>query len=258
MVKQSYEFCRKEDHLVANSVQDKFSVLTYNIRYGRGLDDVQKLERIREVLEQSQAQLIGLQEVDQQNPIRSHNVDQSAYLGKALGLKYHYVPALTAQSQFGNAILTSFPVVRKDSFIMPKKGTFEDRSVAIAEVLIGEQPLTFMVTHLGLAQSERLEHLELILDYLARVNTPVVLVGDWNEQPGSPAYNKITKVLVDAAAHCSHEQPTFPYLSHEANVRIDFVFVSPEIEVINVEVIQIWASDHLPVKATLSFKKKGG
>lgn len=260
-VKQSLNYGRREDDWVPNSVQDQFTVLTYNIRYGRGLDGVQDLDRTQEVLRQSQAQLIGLQEVDNRNQVRSHNIDQSQYLANSLNMAYHYAPALNAQAQFGNAILTNFPVLKQESILLPKKGTFEDRSVAIAEVLVGKQPLTFMVTHLGLTQGERLEHIELIRNYLSKVATPVILVGDWNEQPGSPAYNKITEVLLDAAAECDQEQPTFPYLSlyeNEATVRIDFIFVSPEIDVIDVEVIQNWSSDHLPVRATLSFKKKGG
>lgn len=246
---------------LANTNLEKFTVLTYNIRYGCGLDGVQNLQRIESVLRESQAQLIGLQEVDKHNQTRSQNVDQSNYLAAALNMEYHYAPALSAQAQFGNAVLTSFPLLKGESLTMPKKGTPEDRSIAVAKVLVGEQPLTFMATHLGLAQGERLEHIELILNYVKSVDTPVILVGDWNEQPGSPAYNRITEVLVDAAAKCGREQPTFPYLSlfeNQANVRIDFIFVSSEIEVIDVEVMQNWASDHLPVKATLALDKKGG
>ena len=244
-----------------DSVQDQFTVLTYNICSGRGLDGVQDLERTRDVLKHSQAQLIGIQEVDNRNEVRSHNIDQSHYLAKSLNMSYHYAPALNDPAQFGNAILTSFPVLKQDSILLPKRGTNEDRSVAIAKVLVGEQPVTFMVTHLGLTQGERLEHVELIRTHLEDIATPVVLAGDWNEQPGSPAYKKITEVLLDVATESNQEQPTFPYLSlskNEATVRIDFIFVTPEINVENVEVIQNWSSDHLPVRATLSFKKKGG
>ncbi len=244
-----------------DSVQDQFTVLTYNIRYGRGLDDVQDLDRTRAVLERSHAQLIGIQEVDNRNELRSGSINQSHYLAKSLNMSYHYTPALNAQAQFGNAILTSFPMVKQDSILLPSSGTNEDRSVSIAEVLVGAQPVTFMVTHLGLTQEERLEHVELIRTYLEKIATPVILVGDWNELPGSPAYKKITEVLLDVATECNQEQPTFPYLSrqkNEANVRIDFIFVTPEINVVDVEVIQNWSSDHLPVRATLSFKRKGG
>lgn len=240
---------------------EPFVVLTYNIRFGKGLDNVQDLARTAHVIKESKAELVGLQEVDQHNPKRSGNVDQANFLATTLDLNYHYTPALKGESNFGNAILSSFPILERDDLILPKKGTTEDRAVAITKVLVGEWPVIFMATHLGLAKGERLEHIELILDFLKNVDTPVVLVGDWNEQPGSPTYNRITEVLVDAATKRGKEQPTFPYLAlyeNQANVRIDFIFVSPEIEVIDVEVIDNWASDHLPVKATLALKKKGG
>jgi len=65
-------------------------VVTYNIRHGRGRDDVQDIDRTRLVLEQADAQLIGLQEVDCCNPWRSHNVDQSAYLASSLSMQHHF------------------------------------------------------------------------------------------------------------------------------------------------------------------------
>lgn len=241
--------------MVSNPAQEHFVVTTYNIRYGRGQDNVQDLQRTCAVLKKTNSQIIGLQEVDRDNSKRSHNVDQSHYLSNKLKMDYHYVPAETSPTQFGNTILSTYPIQKKDALIMQKKNTLENRSVAIAQVLVGEQPLTFMSTHLGLSKVERLKHIQMISNYIVNLDTPVILVGDWNEQPGSPAYNKITEVLVDAAALSEHEQPTFPYLSlykDEATVRIDYIFISPDIEVIDVKVIPIWASDHLPVVATLS------
>ena len=47
-------------------------VLTYNIHHGAGIDGVLDLERIAQVIEQSGADVIGLQEVDNHWSARSN------------------------------------------------------------------------------------------------------------------------------------------------------------------------------------------
>lgn len=235
-------------------------VVTYNIRHGRGRDDVQDIDRTRLVLEQADAQLIGLQEVDCCNPWRSHNVDQSAYLASSLSMQHHFAPARTEPAPFGNTVLSRYPVLKTDVIHLPRKGTAEDRSAAVAEVLIDDEHLTFVSVHLGLSGEERLEHAAIIVDYLTQKDGPIILVGDLNEQPGGAAYQKISAVFADAAAQCGREHPTFPYHSPtgEANVRIDYVFISSGLEAVFAEAVPVWASDHLPVRAVLRLTKKGG
>ena len=143
----------------------------------------------------------------------------------------------------------------QETIVLPKRDTRENRSLAVVDTVIDGKPLTFISTHLGLSEEERLIHIKMIADYIEKKHNPVILVGDWNEQPGSPAYNYITQILVDAAAEIDKELPTFAYHSpdpYQANARIDFVFVSPEIHVHDLRVLTNWASDHLPVIADLS------
>lgn len=238
------------------AVENQFTVLTYNIHTGKGIDGIRDLNRIGLVLEQSQTDLIGLQEVDG-NADRSCNVDQSAYLANHLKIEYHYAPALTTPFLYGNAILSKFPILAKENLIMKKTETAEDRSVAVTKVRIANQSITFIATHLSLADKERLEQVKFIADYVRSVDTPVVVVGDWNSEPGSPAYKTITRQLVDAAAFMGLTAPTFrgfPLQKSDPGLCIDYVFVSEDIKVHSVEVIDTPASDHFPVKALLSLK----
>ena len=147
------------------------------------------------------------------NPWRSHNVDQSAYLASSLSMQHHFAPARTEPAPFGNTVLSRYPVLKTDVIHLPRKGTAEDRSAAVAEVLIDDEHLTFVSVHLGLSGEERLEHAAIIVDYLTQKDGPIILVGDLNEQPGGAAYQKISAVFADAAAQCGREHPTFPYHS---------------------------------------------
>ncbi|NLJ74704.1 MAG: hypothetical protein GX331_06880 [Firmicutes bacterium] len=249
---------------MADSERTVFSVMTYNIRCGRGKDDVLDLDRIGQIITQSKAKLVGLQEVDRYNPLRSQNVHQAEHLAKKTNMRYVYSPAILTRTSlkgedkwagFGNAVLTSLPIERQDKIVLPKHNTRENRSLAVVDTVIDGKPLTFISTHLGLSEKERLIHIEIIADYIEKKPNPVVLVGDWNEQPGSPTYNYITQILVDAAIETEKELPTFAYHSpdpYQANARIDFIFVSPEIHVHDLRVLNNWASDHLPVIADLS------
>lgn len=238
--------------------KNQFTVLTYNIHTGKGIDGIQDLNRICDVLQGSQADLIGLQEVDC-NADRSYNIDQSSYLADCLQMEYHYAPALTTPFLYGNTILSKFPILEKESLVMNRSETEEDRSIGIIKVLVSDELVTFIATHLSLSATERLEQAKLIADCVRSLDTPVVVVGDWNAKPKSPAYNKITEQLVDAAAFIGLDKPTFhgfPLKKGDLGWCIDYVFVSEDLNIHSVEVIDTPASDHLPVKAVLSFKGK--
>lgn len=143
--------------------------------------------------------MIGLQEVDCRAE-RSNLVDQGAYLADYLQMEYHYAPALVKPFLYGNAILSRVPVLARENIIMKKSETAEDRSLAVTKVRIAGGTITFIATHLSLSEKERLKQVRVLMDYLRSVNTAIVVVGDWNSEPGSPAYNTITEQLVDAAA----------------------------------------------------------
>ena len=69
--------------------QPELTVMSYNIHHGRGLDDVVDLERIAEVIVESGAEIVALQEVDV-GVERSGKVDIAAELARLTGLE-HYV-----------------------------------------------------------------------------------------------------------------------------------------------------------------------
>ena len=69
-------------------------VMSYNIHHAVGEDNVLDLERIAKVIEDSGAEIIGLQEVDNHWSERSNFEDQAKWLADRLGMHYTYAANL--------------------------------------------------------------------------------------------------------------------------------------------------------------------
>ena len=87
---------------------DTLTVVTYNIKHGRGMDNVVDLKRTTAVLALLDADIIGLQEVDRLVD-RSEDVDQPEFLGNQLDLESAFGAFMDYQGgEYGMAILSRF------------------------------------------------------------------------------------------------------------------------------------------------------
>jgi len=97
----------------------RLCVMTYNIRWGRGVDGVFSLERIAEVIATSGADLVGLQEVERGSP-RSRFRDTPDVLAASLGMHVAYGANLRLGPwQFGNALLSRHPILSWRNVYLP-------------------------------------------------------------------------------------------------------------------------------------------
>lgn len=192
--------------------------MTYNIHWGLGTDGVHDLDRIVDVLRRVDADVVVLTEVDV-NWRRSGNVDQPAYLARAADYPYWYFGRAlktwasggTRQSEYGNLILSRFPIVRAQTVPLPGPVGREPRSAAVVDVRIGDELATVVGAHFGLNEQERLAqaaHVRSLIeiasaqpsgraDYTTR---SVILMGDFNARPSSAEIELLTKLpggLVD-------------------------------------------------------------
>lgn len=111
----------------------------------------------------------------------------------------------------------------------------------------------------------RVESVKVILQQISTLNAknePVILMGDFNLPPESEAIQNVTNILKDT--YTSTQLPplgpngTFNGFSwtSEINRRIDYIFVSPDIQVKHMAILtdskaQRYPSDHFPVLAKL-------
>lgn len=122
----------------------EIKMLTLNIHHGKGMDGKLNLNRIAEVIKETDADLIGLNEVDRCFSRRSGYVDQLSWLSERLNMNPAFGTAVTLRSkksdflgQYGNALLSRYPLVYQTNHpLYLVKRVFEERVLLEAEVQI--------------------------------------------------------------------------------------------------------------------------
>lgn len=189
-------------------------VMSFNIRHGEGADRRIDLDRIAAVIEKGKPDLVALQEVDR-NVKRSKNVDQARYLAAKLKMNYVFDKTQNYEGgEFGNAILSRFPILRNTSLRLPK-GESGERGVLVAEIKIGKKKndvIRFACTilsHRG-GDRERLLQAEKMnaLFFIEGETSPVILAGDFFAGPKTKPIDEMRTKWgeVGAAAHEQSEK----------------------------------------------------
>jgi endonuclease/exonuclease/phosphatase family metal-dependent hydrolase len=227
-------------------------VVSYNIKHGRGNDEVVNLERTAGVLRGLRPDIVGLQEVDDR-ATRSGGVPQAERLGALLGLRHAFGKFMDFQGgAYGLAILTTYPIVSTRSVQLPE-GNEPRVALAVEVRLPGDRPLTIVCVHFDWVRDDgfRFAQASTLAKFLDTLTTPYVLLGDFNDVPESRTLALFTARAANATKPAGDR---FTFSSTEPRREIDFVFFSPaaafttqEVRVIDEPV----ASDHRPVLAVL-------
>jgi len=234
-------------------------VLTYNIHHGEGTDGRFDLERLAAVIQAQHPDLVALQEVDNRTG-RSSGVDQATKLGELTGMTAVFGEAMGYDGgQYGEAVLTSHPVLETRVEPLPYSLDHEPRSALGVKVRLGADGpnVWFIGTHLDHTRdpADRLAQAGEINRLIAeQPDAAVILAGDLNAVPESAVMARFYEMWTDAAAAGGNPQPTIP--SDHPRRRIDYVLFRPadRFRVIETRVIdEPVASDHAPLLAVLEF-----
>jgi endonuclease/exonuclease/phosphatase family metal-dependent hydrolase len=222
-------------------------VMNYNIHSGYNVDGGQDFEAIAQVIEESGADIIGMQEVSRVR-LMDGAVDMTTWLSRRLGMQVLFLG--TGEPTWGNALLSRYPIIESGKGKLPDEGTPIKRGYLWAKIDVGEdEPLLVIVTHLHqvVVDSQiRMVQVPVILDFWDNRGQTVFL-GDLNAEPNSEEIKLISRVgLIDSWAK-SGVGPGYTYYATDPYKRIDYLWLSPDLEVREIEVIQSPASDHLPV-----------
>lgn len=238
----------------------RLNVMTFNIHHGRGIDGQLNLNRISEVLEACEADVIGLNEVDRYFAKRSDFADQARWLANRLQMHQAFGAAVTLKAkaggktgQFGNAVLSRYPIVSQENHSFDfRSRIFEGRALLETSLQIDGQLLKIYVTHLSLNPFFHNKQTDFIVRKVADDQQPAIVLGDWNMRPGAGAWIKITRHLTDVC-QAAGQAAFYTFPSFQPKSQLDYIFVSRHFHVSSVEVVQTFpaASDHLPLKATL-------
>jgi len=237
-------------------------IMTYNVHSCVGMDGKLSPDRIARVIARHDLDVVALQELDVGRN-RSGGIDQAEIIARKLKMNFHFHPSFTLKDgKYGNAILSRFPMrmVRADSLPRLKaQRVFEPRGALWVELDMNGTKINLVTSHLSLWPAERLLQTEALLgsNWIGgeSCNGPVILCGDFNAQPQSMVCQRIGCKLRDAQMILKAHQPHNTWFSR----RIDHVFVSPEIEVMNIDVsrteLDKISSDHLPLIVELKINQ---
>lgn len=242
--------------------QQELKVMTYNIYHGENPSEpgTSNLEDIADLIREIQPDFVALQEVDSltgrsaslndgvpQNLVQelAEMTDMHGYFGKAIDYD---------GGGYGEGILSRNPVqIRKVMLPIPSGG--EDRALLIAETTMpsGERFL-FAGTHLCHQFPEnRLAQVKKINEVFKEIDQPSILAGDLNFVPDSKPYQSLKNLWIDLAKSAKAEEPTISY--ENPTRRIDYMFALeqsfPRFEIVDIEVLNVGYSDHMPILATL-------
>lgn len=235
---------------ICTEAQDTLRIMSYNIRNCRGLDNIYDIQRTADVIRNSDADIIAIQEVDSVTR-RSKGVDIADTLAILCKMHAYYSTAIEYDGgKYGVAILSRKKAIATYRAALP--GREEKRTILIAEY----PELTFACTHLSLNEEDRMASLEIIDSIAKEYKKPFIIAGDLNDAPQSPFIKELSRSWKIIAPN---EEPTFP--ADKPNVTIDYIAAIKEcerdIESVDSKVIEEpTVSDHRPIATTIIIKKR--
>lgn len=242
-------------------------VLVFNIHAGKDAAGKPNLEAVAELIESTAAEIVLLQEVDR-GTNRSGKVDQLQVLSDRTGYDPVFGKSLDYDGgEYGIAALARRAFYFSHTIPLPVKpsqaragGSREPRVALLGVARTQFGSLQLVNTHLDASREDtyRLQEAAALLDVVrSRLSpqTPVLLGGDLNAEPGSEVLKRLLGAgLRDAWLECGQgDGLTFP--AHQPVKRIDYLLLPATIGCTAARVIETNISDHRPLLVTVIDKR---
>lgn len=225
---------------------NRLRVLTWNIHGGRGLDFRHNIQRIGNILQELNTDIVALQEVD----LRRESglvPDILDYLKEKIGdHSCHAWTIIERSGNYGHVLISRHPIEKQQIYNI----SIDHREPrAIIETIISMLEINFCViaVHLGIGISDKMRQLKRLQTIIHNnKELPIILLGDFNEWWG----HDVDKMLT-GKFQINRNLKSFP--SFLPVLSLDKIFFSGNIKIINIKSIgSAWrASDHLPIMADI-------
>ncbi|HVX14946.1 MAG TPA: endonuclease/exonuclease/phosphatase family protein [Pirellulales bacterium] len=229
-------------------------LVSYNIHKGiGGRDRRYRLDRVIEVIEHENPDLVCLQEVSQHAP-RCGRDDQSRILTDYFHAAGHLYQRNHDRGPggYGNLMLSRWPIQRHHQISL-RFGMRKRRGAQIAVVDTPEGPLHLVNWHLGLAETERHWQANHLLEHALfreAADLPTLIAGDTNDWRNTLARGPFAAHEFQTSTAPPSRYRTFP--AWMALGALDKAFHRGRITVLHARVISSAlarrASDHLPLE----------
>jgi endonuclease/exonuclease/phosphatase family metal-dependent hydrolase len=230
-------------------VSEEIVVGSYNIRHGTGNDEKLDLNRTGNVIASMDCDIVGVQEVDF-GTTRSGGINQTSSLGRQLGMYGAFGKFMDFQKgQYGIAVFSRLPV--RETWAIPLPDGEEPRSALGIRVQTRlNQFFTATSVHFDWIDDDkaRFEQATALIAALQELQEPVLVLGDFNDQPDSRTMNLFREIGIV----CDETGGTWPATSPDQ--RIDYIVAVPKSrwEIVRSEVIsEPEASDHRPIRSVV-------
>ena len=239
-------------------------LLSYNIHKGiGGRDRRYRIERIIEVIQAENPDLVCLQEVDR-HVRRTRHDDQPAQLAEALSAAasaFQMNVRLRRGGGYGNLLLSRWPF-RRASDVSLRLRRRKPRGAQLAVIETPEGPVHLVHWHLGLAERERHWQAAHLLDHpLFRESgaLPTLVVGDFNDWRNTLAHGPFARHGFHQVTAPRARFRSFP--ARFALLSLDKAFSRGPVEVRQARIVHSSlaraASDHLPLVVDFHLRPGG-
>ncbi|MBQ2704321.1 MAG: endonuclease/exonuclease/phosphatase family protein [Clostridia bacterium] len=207
-------------------------------------------------IKECDAHIVGLNEMRSFCESDSEYADQTAILSSLTGMQYYYFAEAIrfyGTKPYGNGMLSKLPIISAETVIIPdpdpKKynGYYETRCILKAKL---QGDITVLIVHMGLNPDEQENAVKTVIENLA--DSRCILMGDFNMKPDNPLLKPIKERMIDTADYFGEPKLSFP--SDKPNRKIDYIFVSPDVEIISADIPAIVSADHRPHTAEVIMK----
>lgn len=274
----------KSDGALLPKTENSIRIMSYNVhnfkRYG-AKNDISTKHDILTIIRDQQPDIIGLQEF-YTRPNGQYDMKDS--LTKIIGHRhYFFVPIIFNDSEsIGIALFSKFPIIDKGFIHIADKGS--ENSCIYIDIKKGMKVFRVYSVHLqsigfegedykyiknisnqlttNISPAKRLggklktafikrsRQVKLIKKHADNCPYPYIISGDFNDTPASFAVNEIGRGLKNA-----FEQKGIglgkTYNGSFPNYQIDYIFTSPEFNILNYQIIEKKLSDHYPIWSDL-------
>ena len=224
----------------------KLTVMVYNIQSGFALDRTWDLRETAAVIRAEDPDIVVLNEVSRGWLVTASN-DQLIWLSRELEMPYVWGPA-SDDGLWGNAILSRIEIEESAVRRFASTQNLKRSAIGVA-IQINGQELWIFGTHLDNpsgAGAARMEQVTELLDFWDG-RQPAIIMGDFNADPDDDVLLALAEMdLADPGLGMDPEVVT-----SEDGRRIDYIITSPDVDVLEIFVPDVDASDHKPVVARL-------
>lgn len=228
--------------------ENSLRIMSYNVRNCRGMDDIINYQRVADIINRVNPDVVAVQELDSVTE-RNQGVFALKELSERTLMHYVYGASIDYQGgKYGIGILSKEKPLNYKTVKLP--GREENRLLLITEF----EKYILCCSHFSLTKEDQILSVPIIFEELKGITKPLFLAGDMNSVQGSPTQVALQEKFIPLN---NYKVNTIPVVN--PNRCIDFIYGynnGTSYSVLQRQVLQEeqTASDHLPLFVDVRLK----